>query len=103
MVPLAVCCGERQVIRRKSSAYRVENNRLMLGDEELLSGPLLQLEHFATVLNLVKPEDDDIAPLLRMLFRTTPDCSYAVGPRLLADGTPLRMITPQRRKPKGES
>jgi hypothetical protein len=103
MVPTAICCGERSVIRRKSSAYRVEQNRLMVGEEELLSGPLLQLEHFAAVLNLVQPEDDDIAPLLRILFSTTPDCSYAVGPRLLADGTPLRMITPQRRKPKGAS
>jgi hypothetical protein len=86
----------------KSGRYRIENNRLMLAEEELLSGPLFQLEHFTRVLNLVKPEPSDIAPLLRILIRATRDCSFAVGPRLLSDGTPLRMTTPQR-KPTGES
>jgi hypothetical protein len=88
------------VIRRKSTAYRVVSNRLMLHDEELLAGPLLQLEHFAAVLNIAKPMDEDIAPLLRILIRTTRACSFAVGPRMLADGTPLRITTPGKPKAK---
>lgn len=78
--------------------YRVADNRIWLGDEELLAGPLTQLEHFTRVLNYVAPEDPDIAALLRILIRTTRDCSYAVGPRLLADGTPLRLTMPQKIK-----
>lgn len=88
------------MIRRKSTAYRVEANRLMLDGEELLAGPLLQLEHFAAVLNLAKPTDPDLAALLRILIRTTRDCSFACGPRLLADGTPLKLTTPQKPKPR---
>lgn len=78
--------------------YRVAENSIWLGDEELLAGPLTQLEHFCRVLNYVAPENPDIAPLLRILIRTTRDCSYAVGPRMLADGTPLRMTTAQKIK-----
>lgn len=78
--------------------YRVADNRIWLNDEELICGPLTQIEHFARVLNYVGPEDPDIAPLLRILIRTTRDCSYAVGGRLLADGTPLRLTTPQKPK-----
>jgi hypothetical protein len=78
--------------------YRVAENSLWLGDEELIKGPLTQLEHFCRVLDYVAPEDPDIAPLLRILIRTTRDCSYAAGPRLLADGTPLRVGTPQKPK-----
>jgi hypothetical protein len=89
------------VKRGRSGAYRIDNNRLMFGDEELLSGSLFQLELFVAVLNAAKPRDPDLAPTLRALIAMTRDCSFACGPRLLADGTPLRLITPQR-KPKAQ-
>jgi hypothetical protein len=86
------------VTRGKQSLYRVERNRLMLGDEELLGGPLFQLEQFVAVLNAAKPRDPDIAPTIRALIGTTRDCSFSPGERLLGDGTPLRLTTPQRSK-----
>jgi hypothetical protein len=73
----------------------------MFGDEELLAGPLFQLELFANVLSAAKPRDPDLGPTIRALIAMTRDCSFAAGPRLLADGTPLRLVTPQRKpKPK---
>jgi hypothetical protein len=76
--------------------YWVDNNRLMRLGEELLAGPLLQLEMFARVLNAADPDDARVPATVRALISTTRDCSFAVGARLLADGTPLRMTTPQK-------
>lgn len=73
----------------------------MFGEEELLSGPLFQIEGFAAVLNAARPKEADLSATLRALIGGTRNCSFAVGPRLLADGTPLKMITPQQRG-KGE-
>lgn len=81
---------------RRSGLYWISDNRLWYRDEELLAGPLFQIEHFAKALNLVRPRDSDLAPLLRILIRTTRDCSFAPGARLLADGTPMRIVTPQK-------
>jgi hypothetical protein len=88
------------VNRGKAGPYRIESNRLMHGGEELLAGPLFQLEQFVAVLNAAKPRDPDIAPTLRALVAMTRDCSFAAGPRLLADGTPLKLVTPQKPKTK---
>jgi hypothetical protein len=83
--------------------YHIANNRLMFRSEELLEGPLLQLEMFARVLNASRPKDYDLAPTLRALIGMTRDCSFAMGERLLHDGTPIRMVTrqtpPQKRRP----
>lgn len=84
---------------RLPGAYRVEDNRLWFRTEELLGGPLLQLEWFRDVLNASRPKPDDIAPTLRALISMTRDCSFAPGERLLGDGTPLRIVQPQKRKP----
>lgn len=78
--------------------YRVRDNRLYFRDEELLGGPLFQIEQFCAVLNAARPKPDDIAASLRALISMTRDCSFAPGERLLGDGTPLRMTTPQKRK-----
>jgi hypothetical protein len=72
----------------------------MYRDEELLSGPLFQLEQFAAVLSAAKPREPDIAATLRALIGMTRDCSFAPGERLLADGTPLRITRPQKIKPR---
>lgn len=76
--------------------YRVDANRLMRNGEELLAGPLLQLEMFARVLNAADPDDGRVPATVRALIMMTRDCSFAPGARLLADGTPLRMIRPQK-------
>ena len=73
----------------------------MYRGEELLAGPLFQLEQFAAVLCAAKPRDPDLAATLRALIAMTRDCSFAPGERLLGDGTPLRLTTPQ--KPKRET
>lgn len=83
---------------RAPGPYRVADNKLWLKDEELLGGPLLQLEWFRNVLNACRPKSDDIAPTLRALIGMTRDCSFAPGERLLSDGTPMRIIQPQKRK-----
>lgn len=82
--------------------YRVRDNALWFRDEELLAGPLLQLEMFARVLNAAKPRDPDLAPTLRALIGMTRDCSFATGPRLLSDGTPMRIVQPQKRRPAAD-
>jgi hypothetical protein len=81
-----------------STPFRISQNRLLLSDEELLAGPLFQLEQFARVLNAARPADENLAPTLRALIGMTRDCSFAPGPRLLADGTPMRIATPQKVK-----
>jgi hypothetical protein len=86
------------VNRGKPGAYHVAANFLIHRGEELLAGPLFQLEQFAAVLNAAKPRDPDIAPTLRALIAMTRDCSFAPGERLLGDGTPLRLTTPQKPK-----
>lgn len=83
--------------------YRIDDNRLMFRDEELLSGPLFQIEQFCRVLNAARPKPDDIAASLRALISMTRDCSFAPGERLLGDGSPMRMVQPQKRKPEGRS
>lgn len=82
----------------RSGPYRVRDNRLWYRDEELLAGPLLQIEQFCRVLNAARPKPDDLAATLRALIGMTRDCSFAPGARLLSDGTPMRIITPQKRK-----
>jgi hypothetical protein len=79
--------------------YRVRDNCLFARDEELLSGPLLQLEMMCRVLNAAKPRDADLAATVRALIGMTRDCSFAPGERLLRDGTPLRIVQPQKRRP----
>lgn len=79
--------------------YWVDDNRLMRIGEELLAGPLLQLEMFGRVLNAADPDDSRVPATLRALIMMTRDCSFAPGARLLADGTPLRMVRPQRCRP----
>jgi hypothetical protein len=76
--------------------YVVADNRLMRLGEELLAGPLLQLEQFCRVLNAADPDDMRVPATVRALIQMTRDCSFAPGARLLADGTPLRMTTPQK-------
>jgi hypothetical protein len=66
--------------------------------EELLAGPLLQLEMFARVLNAADPDDSRVPATVRALIQMTRDCSFAPGARLLADGTPLRLTTKQKPK-----
>jgi hypothetical protein len=80
----------------RDDKYRVDDNRLMRLGEELLAGPLLQLEMFARVLNAADPDDGRVPATVRALIMTTRDCSFAPGARLLADGTPLRMTRPQK-------
>lgn len=79
--------------------YWVDDNRLMRIGEELLAGPLLQLEMFERVLNAADPDDSRVPATLRALIMMTRDCSFAPGARLLADGTPLRMVRSQRCRP----
>jgi hypothetical protein len=83
----------------RAGPYKIDNNCLFFRDEELLNGPLFQLEQFCRVLNAARPKPDDIAATLRALIGMTRDCSFAPGERLLSDGTPLRIFQPQR-KPK---
>jgi hypothetical protein len=85
-------------VTNRPGPYRVRDNRLWFRDEELLNGPLFQIEQFCAVLNAARPKPDDIAATLRALISMTRDCSFAPGERLLGDGTPLRMTTPQKRK-----
>jgi hypothetical protein len=79
-----------------SDKYRVENNRLYRNGEELVAGPLWWLEMFRNVLNAADPDDMRVPQTVRALIMLTRDCSFAPGARLLQDGTPLRMITPQK-------
>lgn len=81
----------------RAGPYKIDKNCLFFRDEELLSGPLLQLEQFCRVLNAARPKPDDLSSTLRALIGMTRDCSFAPGERLLSDGTPLRMIQPQRK------
>lgn len=83
----------------KVGPYRITHNCLTLRGEELIHGPLRQLEWFRDVLNAAKPRDPDLAPTLRALIKMTRDCSFGPGERLLADGTPMRIIQPQKRRP----
>jgi len=88
--------------------FSLDRDRLMYrsdesdprGDEQLLVGPVDHLSHFAEVLNAADPEDSRIAPVLRRLISATRDCSFAPGERLLADDTPMTVLTKHR---KGES
>lgn len=80
--------------------YRVRDNGLWFRQEELLNGPLFQIEQFCRVLNAARPKPDDLAATLRALIGMTRDCSFAPGERLLNDGTPLRMTTAQKIKPR---
>lgn len=82
---------------RAAGPYRIADNRLYFRDEELLSGPLFQIEQFCRVLNAARPKPDDLAPTLRALVSMTRDCSFAPGERLLGDGTPMRLITKQKK------
>jgi hypothetical protein len=84
---------------KQGDKYWVDDNRLMRLGEELLAGPLLQLEMFRNVLNAADPDDMRVPATVRALIATTRDCSFSPGARLLADGTPLRMIQPQRCRP----
>lgn len=76
--------------------YWVENNRLFRLGEELMAGQLWWMERFRDVLNAADPDDVRVPQTVRALIATTRDCSFALGARLLADGTPLRMTTPQK-------
>jgi hypothetical protein len=76
--------------------YFVENNRLYRLGEELLAGPLWHLETMRAVLNAADPDDARVPATVRALIGMTRDCSFAVGARLLQDGTPLKMVTPQK-------
>lgn len=79
--------------------YRVDSNRLMRNGEELLAGPIFQLEMFARVLNAADPDDAAVPQTVRALISMTRDCSFAPGARLLADGTPLRLTQRQKSHP----
>lgn len=81
---------------RHPGSYRVDSNRLLWNGEELLAGNLFWLEIFRDILNATNPRSVDIAPALRILFGLAPDCSFGAGARLLADGSPLRLITGQK-------
>lgn len=80
--------------------YRVDDNRLFRNGEELLAGPLYQLELFRNVLNAADPDDGRVPQTLRALIQMTRDCSFSPGARLLADGTPLKLITKQKGHPQ---
>lgn len=73
--------------------YLVLGGRLMLGAEELLSGPVPEVQHMAHVLNAANPADDRIALTVRALIHGTRDCSFACGSRLMSDGTPVVRLT----------
>lgn len=75
--------------------YRVADNHLCHRGEDLLGGPLFQLEQFAAVLNAAKPREPDIGPTVRALIGMTRDCSFSPGARLLSDGLPVRVTRPQ--------
>lgn len=81
---------------KATDKYHVGDNRLYRLGEELMAGPLWWLERFRDVLNAADPDDVRVPQTVRALIATTRDCSFAVGARLLADGTPLRMTTPQK-------
>lgn len=84
------------IVMMAAPPYRVADNRLWFREEELLDGALWQLERFADVLNAAQPRDEDLSPTLRALMGLTRDCSYGAGPRLLNDGTALRVLTKQK-------
>jgi hypothetical protein len=76
--------------------YRVAENRLYRNGEELLAGPLLQLEMFRNVLAAADPDDLRVPGTVRALISMTRDCRFDLGARLLADGAPLRLKTAQK-------
>jgi hypothetical protein len=80
----------------RPETYRVVDNRLYRNGEELLAGPLWWLERFRDVLAAADPDDLHVPATVRALIALTRDCSFAPGARLLQDGTPLRMTTPQK-------
>lgn len=80
----------------KPGPYRVVENRLCFRGEDLLGGPLLQLEMMAAVLNAAKPRDVDLGPTLRALIGMTRGCKFLMGERLLGLGMPLSFSTPQK-------
>lgn len=81
---------------KPTDKYHVENNRLYRLGEELLAGSVWWMERFADVLNAADPADARVPQTVRALIATTRDCSFAVGARLLQDGTPLKMVTKQK-------
>lgn len=85
---------------KPADKYWVDNNRLYRVGEELLAGPLYHLENMRNVLNAADPDDMRVPQTVRALIGMTRDCSFAAGARLLADGTPLRMTTPQKKHPQ---
>jgi hypothetical protein len=70
----------------------IDPGRLMLGEEELLAGPLPELDSMCRILNACDPPDENVVLLLRALIAGTRDCSFGPGTRLLSDGTPLKML-----------
>lgn len=81
-----------------SARFAVEKDRLLAGDEILLTGPVDHLTHFCAVLDAADPADDRIAPVLRRLIAATRGCSFAPGERLLQDDTPMNHLTRHRKE-----
>lgn len=81
---------------KPTDKYHVDSNRLYRLGEELLAGSIWHLEAMRDVLNACDPDDARVPATVRALIGMTRDCRFGVGARLLADGTPLKMVTKQK-------